>query len=351
MKLSRWLQLAAVGERRAPVSGTLTASGRIFRCDGEPWRWKGVSAFPLCAKFARGENIDAFLDAFDGFNLLRAWDYVTWPGTGWASVQPDGWLAFLGYVGARGWRVELTLLTDDDPKRIAQATFLVNELAKAKPTNVVIEIGNEPNIHKNIDVIALRQTCEASGFLFASGLNDVPGDQWFGSYLTAHTPRDQDWPRKGHDLKEYFEGGGPGAPTDPPHAVPCVGDEPLQPTRPEPDKPDAIRYAGGDWEACVRDYRAYFGVCALLGAGATFHFEGGKYGIPPTPQEARCAAAALEGLNAFPAAAPLGPYNRPEDSSLRTYVVGDGMVRVRPTSREGVVPGTPLDPDGILWRL
>ena len=90
------------------------------------------------------------------------------------------------------------------------------------------------------------------------------------------------------------------------------------------------------------DFRAYFGTCALLGAGATFHSETGKFGLPPTDEERVLAAAALEGLNAFPANAPLANYTRPNDSSLRTYVMGNYSVRIRPT--------TPTHPGGSGWK-
>lgn len=326
------------GSAVASALQPLTAdTSQVFRCDGQPWRWKGVSAFPLCARFTDGLTIQPFLDAFHGYNLLRVWDYVTWPGTGWESCTPGEWEVFLRYVGAQGFYVELTLLTDDTPARYDVAKHLVRELAKAKPSNLVLEIGNEPNIHKHIDVAALRSVCEESGFLFASGLNDVPSDEWFGDFLTAHTPRDDEWPRKCHDLLEYYHGGGPSAPTDPAHHCPPIADE--------PNRPDTAGYD-------ELDFRAYFGGCSILGGGATFHFEGGKYGRVPTPDEARCAAAALEGLDAFPASAPLGPYRRIDEQgkTSRTYVVGNSMVRVRPTTLQAPESGwTMLDTDGILW--
>jgi hypothetical protein len=325
------------GEPIAAVLPPLTTSGRIFLAGGSLSDGVEFPAFPLCDRFAHGEDIDPFLEAFAGFNLLRVWDYVMWPDTGWESNTAETWLSFLEYVGARGWYVELTLLTDDDLTRIAPAKALVRELTKAKPTNLVLEIGNEPREHKHIDVEALWTACAASGCLFASG-NNNPEEVWFGKYLTAHTPRDAEWPRKAHDLKEYYDGGGPGATTDPSHPVPCVGDEPM--------RPDEAGHV-------ATDYRAYFGVCALLGAGGTFHFEGGKFGRLPTDGEARCAAAALDGLNAFPASEPnAGGYRRIDaDESLRSYVVANSLVRVRPRTPAPPEPGwTPIDHAGILWR-
>jgi hypothetical protein len=42
-----------------------------------------------------------------------------------------------------------------------------------------------------------------------------------------------------------------------------------------------------------------------------------------------------------------------DDNTLRTYVVGNYMVRVRPTTPEGPVNlvRRSIDADGILWRL
>jgi hypothetical protein len=160
----------------------------------------------------------------------------------------------------------------------------------------------------------------------------------FGSYLTAHTGRDGEWVRRAHDLLEYWTGGGPDAPTDPAHKVPAIADEPI--------RPDQAGYNAAD-------FRAYFATCALLGGGATLHTETGKHSLPPTPDEARIAAVALEALNAFPADAPNAPYRRIDESgrSLRTYAIGNYMVRIRPQTKDAPEQGwVPLDTEGILWR-
>lgn len=324
----------------APVAvGELTADGRIFRRDGEPWRWKGVSAFQLLDRFARGENIDPFLEAYGGFNVLRVWPYVPakdWGARAWDAPSADTTRAFVAYVGARGWCVELTLLTDDDPARIPWARALVQDLASDRPANLLIEIGNEPRTHKAIETAALRDVLDASGFLYASGDYEESSSA-FGGYLVAHTARDDEWPRRAHDALDYYQGGGPNDPSDPPHRVPIVLDEPPK-----------LQDVGGDR---TRDWRAYFAVCALLGAGATFHSETGKFAEFPTDEERQLATIALEALNVFPADAPLGAYRRPVERSLRTYVVGSYMVRVRPATPEAPEPGwIALDADGITFR-
>ena len=322
----------------------LKTDGKIFRTlAGAAWRWKGVSAFKLCRLFTDSINIDPFLAAYPGFNVLRVWDYTDWPGTGWASCTAEQWKAFCAYVGVRGWTVELTLLTNDDPARIPIAKALVDGLAAApRPTNLVIEIGNEPTTHKNINTKALKLTCDGSGLLYASGNYESPSSLAFGSTLVAHTARDSEWPRRCHDLMEYYNGGGPHNTSEPAHRVPCIADEPAKPGDVAAPQPPLTK---------ADDWRAYFGGCSILGAGATFHCETGKWGLPPTLDESVLATAALEGLNAFPADAPLGPYSRPNDSSLRTYVVGNYSVRVRPTTSTHPIGGfVRTGASDILWR-
>jgi hypothetical protein len=336
------------------LSAPLTTSGPIFLRDGQPWRWKGVSAFGQLDRFARGEDISGFLSDFKGYNLLRVWPYVTWrakDGTliGWEPPAPDVVLAFLNRVAQDGFSVEITLLTDDDPARIDPARRLVERLQAARPPNVVFEIGNEPRTHKAIDTRALKATLDASGFLYSSG-DYEESNRWFGSFLTVHTPRDREWPRKVHDLYEYFHGGGPSSPADPPHRVPVVADEPAKPSD-----------VSGDRE---KDFLAYFAASSLLGAGATFHFESGKYSHHktvgdrvepadgrPSDDERRFAAIALTGMDAFPAAAPRGNYRRLVERSLETYAVGPYMVRVRPQTRDAPEPGwTAIGDAGVMWR-
>jgi len=204
------------------------------------------------------------------------------------------------------------------------------------------EIRNEPQTHsQTISTKRCKPAFDASGAVYASG-NYEHSENAFGPYLVAHTQRDSEWPRRCHDLLEYFNGKGPHNVNEPAHKVPCVADEPAKTQDVAPPKAPLTK--SDDW-------RAYFGGCALLGAGATFHSETGKWGQPPTADEAALAKAALEGLDAFPADAPLGNYSRPSDSSLRTYVVGNYSVRIRPTTDKHPVSGfTRIGSSNILWR-
>lgn len=333
------LALPLGGASGAPAL-PVTPAGAIFhRPDGAPWRYRAVSAFRLCRRFADGEDIQPFLDAYRGWNALRVWDYVGpgWGADAWDACTPAQWLAFIQHANARGFLVELTLLTDDDPARIEPARRLVRALGQVPTLALVLEAGNEPTTHKLIDTHALRGTLESAVFPHSSG-DYEDSTRWYGTYYTCHTARTHDWVRRAHDLLEFFTGAGPDQPTHP-HPVPCLGDEPgkLQ-----------------DVGAIPTEWRAYFGACALLGGGACFHAETGKHARVPTDAERRVAAEALVGLLAFPADAPLGPYRRivepGQPEHARTYVVGDCAVRCQQIGVEFPEPGwTPLDADGILW--
>lgn len=313
--LSDHKRIAVELEPIVPPASRLVADGKTFKKDGQPWRWKGVTAFGLQNRFCKGEDIQPFLNAFEGFNTLRVFYYVEWEGTGWGAPSDECMHNFLNYTEQRGWYVEMTLLTG--PKPVSEAQALVDHIFTdfgAHP-NMMVELVNEPGVHDKVDPAALHVP-DGTPVVWTDGLT-IAGHR--GKYLTPHTPRDDEWPRKAHDLLEYWNGGGPGSPSDPAFKEPAVADEPI--------RPDQAGYVATDFEA-------YFGTSAILGAGATFHFESGKYGNPPTPQEAACALASLRGLDYFPPDAPFGPYSRIDENgqTLRTYQVGPYIVRIRPTS-------------------
>jgi hypothetical protein len=331
---------------------------RIFRTvTGEPWRYACVSAFKLAELYRRGESIDPFLNTYRalGYTVLRVWDYVMWTIEangleGWDSPGPDVWLDFIQYVRARGWYVELTVWTGDEPDRVEPGVALMQDLCAASPDNLLVEGPNENGINgKQISMPAQHEVetlCAQMAIPFCGwgwtvddDGNTVQGDH-FGTYLTAHTPRDGEWPRKCHDLLEYYDGGGPHAKDDPPHRMPCLADEPI--------RPDQAGYV-------EKDFYDYAAGCSLLGGGVTFHSETGKVAAVPTADEHRCALATADGFLVFPADAPLGRYRRIDEhdpnTSARTYVMGEKwMVRIRASWPDCPEPGwTPLDDIGVCW--
>lgn len=343
----RLLQLASATIAPPPETiAPLHTDRQIFRkADGTPWRYRGVSAFPFVDRFFDGLDVSRFLAAFPGYNVLRIWPYVPvkdWGADAWDVAPHDVIVEAIEWLGERGWYVELTLLTDDDPARIPWARGLVERLAAEDLSNLLLEIGNEPLTHKAIDCEALRAVCEASGYLYASGIYEDE-TRCFGDYGTAHTPRDSAWARKAHDLLDYYNGNGPHKPhAGLPH--PWVADEPI--------RPDQI---GDPPHVRALDYRSYGAVCALLGAGATFHFEGGKHLELPTDVEIDCSQELLHGLTAYPADAPQGAYVRIDepgaDAQLsRCYTVGPWLARVRPPQPTPPPGWVALDAEGVIGR-
>ena len=297
----------------------------LFRdLKGAAVRVRGYSGFPLLRQLADGgSTVVPVLEWFQArrANCVRVWAYLP-PGHpilgGWEPPTTDqiirGIQTFRGY----GLTTYLTLLTDDDPARIPWAQQLVRELGAAGLDSLILEIGNEPQINKAIDTEALRGVCDASGLLYTSG-EYADSRLWFGSFGDAHTPRDQQWPRKAHDLHEYQVGGGPSYPAEPACPVPWISGEPIKPTE-APNAPQTDAETGVTIYK-PEDYLAYGAACGLMGAGAIFHYEGGKYGRIPAGEEIHCAEEFYRGLEAFPAEM-LGPsaYHRTDEhgETLRT---------------------------------
>ena len=297
--------------------------------------------------------------AYPRYNTLRVWPYVPaadWGARAWDSPAPAIVVDFLATCARLGRWVELTLLTDDDDTRIQPAIELVRVLTALRPPNVFLEAGNEPLTHKSIRVRDLKPVLDeaaAAGMPYSSGIYEDEL-QVFGTYGTHHSGRTVDWPRRAHDAKEFFDGEGPEK-KHPPLHMPWVLDEPI---RPDEALAEIRRHGLSDQDAraqLVRDFRAYGGAAALLAAGATFHCQSGKFAELPSADEAACADALADGLEAFPADAPLGPYDRkvepgqPEDA--RTYVVGPYAVRCQQigSAFRGDVGWKAIDRDGILW--
>ncbi len=311
--------------------------------NGVPWRWKGVTAFGLPGVFARGGDIRPFLRAYPGFNVARSWQYVqgnAWAGKAWDVRDVDMVADYINACADEGFFVEWTLLTDDKSDRLAFAKEFVPKLAKkslkAKP---FLEGGNEPQTHKDIKTGELKAVLKASGFFYTSG-DYEDTDKTYGTYGVDHSPRNDEWARHPHRLMEFWSGAGPTRP-GPKLQFPWVEDE--------PGKLQDVGVNEAEW-------RAYFGACALFGAGATFHSETGKYGQLPTNEERKVAKYALDALNAFPADAANGSYKRIDEANApeegRTYVIGGKyMVRCHQRGTEAPLSGwKPLDNLGVLWK-
>jgi hypothetical protein len=331
-------------ERFTPIAGPPPVeysrwyvSGHLFRnLKGQAVRLMGFTGFKILRMLADGVDCSAVLEYFQArrANCVRVWAYLP-PGHpidgGWEPPSTLQLLNGIGRLRSYGFTTYLTLLTDDDPARIPWAQHTVRELGAAGLDSLILEIGNEPGINKQIDTEALRAVCDASGLLYTSG-EYADSALWFGSFGDAHTPRDFEWPRKAHDLHEYQVGEGPSYPQEPACPVPWIAGEPIKPTEapnaPQTDDRGVMIYR-------AEDFLAYGAACGLLGAGAIFHYEGGKTGQVPVGDEIACCDDFFEGLQAFPADM-LGPgsYVRIDEhgETLRTYAKGPYRVRIRPIS-------------------
>jgi len=327
----------------APAIGVLTTDRQIFRMDGQPWQWLGCSAFPLCHVFeTQGAAVDRFIDAYPGVRVLRVWDYVGsgWGANAWNSSPPDVWVAFVEHFNSRGILEECTLLTDDDPHRIEPAKRLCDAF-KGKPLGLVLETGNEPQTHKDINTAALKGAVMGAGFLCSSG-DYEDSHRWYGTFGTYHPARTNDFARRAHDAFEYFHGGGPNHPSEPSCPVPWVNDE-----------PGKIQDVPRDWAA----WRSHIAASLLFGSGFTLHSETGKFGQLPTADEQHLWTIALDVLGQIAPDAALGAYRRivegpgAQTPEGRTYVVGNYMVRCQQNGTTCPEAGwTALDSDGVLWR-
>ncbi len=327
----------------------ITTDGTIFRVKGQPWVLKGVTAFRLMDRWVKGENIQPFLDAYRGFNTLYVFCYTpanVWGADAWNAPSPADVVMFVRAMNAKGWYVELSLLTNADPAHIQPSKDILAALSAVRTTaasNVLIRLGNEPAEQNGpgnptYDTHSLQAAADGSGFIYDSGFYEANGSTWFGGpngrgYISPHTKRDAEAPRRGHDCFDITHGA-VDAPALGKKAVPCILGEPQKAGLSTPD-----------------DYKAYCATGVQFGAGCVLHSETGKQAQLPTPQEAAVAAAALQGLNAFSGDTNRGAYRRIDGDGLRTYVVGQTMVRIRPNRPAAPEPGwTSLDSAGILWR-
>lgn len=328
-----------------PVVSQLTihSSRKVWLEDGQPWRYRGVTAFALLDRYAKGEDVQPFLDAYSGYNVLRVFPYVPrkdWGDHGWDKPSVSVTHDFLRDMAQRGWRVKMDALTDDDSANLQWAKGFIEDISEEQHPNLLWAAGNEPSTHKAIDVDKLRAVLAASGAPYSSGRYEEELTYW-GSYGLDHPRSSTDWVRGSHGLMEWFEGTGPEIGHQP-YPMPWIVDEMLRPDSPLVRGPD--------------DYLAYGAGCALFGAGCTMHTQSGKWALLPgqfpsgvtgSPLEAECIAAMLKGLTAFPADAPLGAYQHGDAEKVdeqrtgsdRTYRVGPYGVRCRPTDGSPVLIG------------
>lgn len=330
-----WPLLIGGGETRARPSvhlGRPVSDRRIFRVEGQPWRYCGVTAFKLLELFGRGQDVTPFLRTYRalGFNTVRVFrDKPAVPGLdeGWSAPPLSVVLDFYRLLALEGFYGELTLCTQPTP----DLSFIPSWIeALGDMENVFVEAVNEPQAHDKPATSDLRWLTNVDGrdtLQFASGDYDPP-NPFYGSYCTVHADRVPDpWEmaRKAKVVRDVFDGW-PVDDTNPASVAyggchcPVVGDEPGKPS---------------DFQYNLDAITAHFAIYGLLGAGGLFHALTNQFGQLPDERDYQCAEAAAKGLQAFPADTALGAYVRIDEGagSLRTYRCGPRYgVRVHPTT-------------------
>lgn len=327
----------------ANQAGKLQSSGPIFRVNGQAWRWIGVTAFALPQRHAEGEDIDRFLAwaIGTGFVVLRCLfghaNIARQMGKAPFLATPAQTEAFLQKLASRQVRCEWSVgdfqelladLADQHRWYDAQAEVLSQfELVTA-------ETCNEP-FKNGVDVAAIGRL--GRGIVQASG-NYAPPCAPVLDYGTTHTPRDEEWPRKGKELYDLYTGfdGFPGG-----ARVPWLSDEGMGAD--ETNQP-------GKRSNVPNDFFDDAAVCALMGAGLTHHGTDLVYAKIPGPTQQACAAAAVAAASSIGPEAPLGAYTRgllsdcplehDDTTALRTFARINGgraeAIVVRPTTTERV---------------
>lgn len=313
--------------------------------DGMPFSMKGVTAFKLLNLFENGIHAD-FISTYNDSNFFRVFPYVPkkdWGSEAWDVPNNKTIADFIYTMETLGKYVYLTLLTDDDLNRIEWAKDLVDYLSRFNFKNLLLAAGNEPLTHKNINVDALLQVLFDSGYLYTSGVYEDT-HKFYGLFGEDHSARNSEWPVKCHNMLECYNGGGPNSVDEPATHVPWNEGEPIKPN-------EALAF--GDEESVMKDYYSYTASCTQFGFGGIFHCETAKYCRLPNSFELKCYQAFNIGLNIFPADTALGNYRRIDEqgNTLRTYVVGNTMVRHRPVNFNCPEQGwQSLDAYGIAWR-
>lgn len=292
-----------------PALPKLHASDAAFYTkDATIWKWHGVTAFMLYQQFLDGKDISPFLawaKASD-INVVRVLGmYNGGIGKFIPADYGDRYLAqlsaFLARLKDAGLRVEFTVFADAQnilPSLPAQRAHLSRVVAiLTDQTNVFGEIANEP-FKNGVDPATLSDIVLNTGVLWATGNYDVVDNKLATlDYVTIHTERNDEWPRKAKDGLDLSKLGWDGFTA---LHKPVVLDEPMGigPERP------------GARSMVASDFFDYFATGDLFVSGGTIH---GDFGIAtriPSAPEQVVVDAISAAWKAVSPVAQLGEYTR-----------------------------------------
>jgi len=306
------------GERLPLVMDGIT----IRASDGATWRYAGMTAFRLYARFLDGQDIEPILrdyitcgglvEAGKGPNTLRVLLTASalFSLSAWETTR-ESLGSFLDVLARFGLRCEAVVLADANPDRSVypnvpptaetqqeQQAFLdlvAPELAEH--WNALPDLGNECS-HKinRVDRGAFARPAGSVLWSRGSGQADEPPFTPPWDICSDHPGRPDDWPRRlpARDIRSTD-----GPPWGIHHAA--IENEPMGAG--DVDQP-------GRRSANADDFAQFGAHAGMNSNGACFHFENGLQTTLLSAKQAELAAAFFLGLRFSPPDAQLWPYRR-----------------------------------------
>jgi hypothetical protein len=196
----------------------LRIDGKVFRdSTGAIWPYRGVTAFTLLERVAKGEDIGPYLDKrrAAGANLVRVLSTMKFITNLPPESYSDSQLAALfATAHAHGVRVEIVALADatDWPlaKQRAHVQRIVDAVAAAGALDLV-EVSNEAFKNSAPPRDIMPGVTRRAGVLMASGGDGPTCDNlspFVLDYVTYHPERKDEWPRTAKDELELRDGFG-----------------------------------------------------------------------------------------------------------------------------------------------
>jgi hypothetical protein len=266
--------------------------GRFVTAHGEPFAWRGITAFRLAELIAHGREQEAaaYLDwaASQQLTVVRVllmarYLFQLTPEDGRAALP-----RLLDLARARGIAVEVVALADTKEIPVDYETHIreVGRVAGERG-NALIEIANEPGhptqdprLHEPAFARSLAALLPEP-LLVALGSFEYGDEYAAGDYATTHVPR-------GSGAWDHVLEVATRAEWVSRLKKPIVSDEPIG--------------AGPEFDAGRRDnepsrFAAAAALTRLVGMDPTFHYDGGLQARIPGPQEAACLEAWRRGLS------------------------------------------------------
>jgi hypothetical protein len=257
---------------------------------GQPFEWRGVTAFRLAEMLASGREAEvvAYLDwaAAKHLNVVR----VLLMAHHLFRLAPDGGVRalprLLDLAKARGIAVEAVALADTQeiPVDFDAHVREIGRIALEKG-NAFVELANEPGhatqdrrLHDPAELRRLAALLP-DAVVVALGSAEYADGYAAADYATFHFPREGEW---GHVLA-LADGAGMLRRWK----KPVINDEPIG---------AAGAYSEGRRDNLPERFGAAAALSRFLGLGATFHYEGGLQARLPDERETACLDAWMLGL-------------------------------------------------------